>query len=266
MEGEVIAVSGAKGGVGKTTVAVNLAAALDAEGVDVALVDADLRMANLSAVLGIDGETRLHAVLQGEAPVDEAVVETPAGAVLPGETSLDAVGETDPAELAPVVEQLAASRDVVVLDTGGGISHEVALTLGVADVVVLVTTPDDTAVHDAGKTAALTDRVEGSVLGAVLNRARTADDVARARAGLSAPLLAVVPEDRAATGGEPLVRTAPDTAPAEALRGLAETLRAVRETDASAASVETVYDEAWVVSEDDGADDDDGDEVFGLFN
>jgi MinD-like ATPase involved in chromosome partitioning or flagellar assembly len=96
MTGSVLAVVGTKGGVGTTTTAVNLAAALDTAGVDAVVVDADLELPDVAAYLGVTHRPTVHAVLAGVATVEEAVVpgrEVPGAAsmaVLPGRRDLRA--------------------------------------------------------------------------------------------------------------------------------------------------------------------------------
>jgi len=147
--------------VGKTTTAVNVGAALQEKGHDVVVVDADLGMANLGAMLGIDHATSLHEILAGDAAVSEALTDAPGGlTIIPGEQSLDAFADADPAKLRQVIKTLRNAYDVVMIDTGAGLSHEVAVPLGLADGIILVTTPDDVAVGDTVKTPWLADRID----------------------------------------------------------------------------------------------------------
>src|SRR5450631_2194069 len=76
---KVIAVTGGKGGVGKTTVSANLAVAIAAQGRDVMLVDADLGMANVDVVLGLHTRYHLGHVMQGECSLEDAIVTGPHG-------------------------------------------------------------------------------------------------------------------------------------------------------------------------------------------
>ena len=273
MAGYVCTVAGGKGGVGKTTTATNLAAALAARDHEVVVVDADLGMANLAETLGVDPDPSLHAVLAAEATVDEALVEAGNLSVVPGERSLDALPDADPARLRAVVETLRTTHDVVVVDTGAGLSHETAVPLGLADGVLLVTTPDDVAVDDTEKTADLADRVDGSVLGAVVTRVTADTDLAAIEGRLGHPVLGVVPEGLP-DADPPLVAEA-DAPAAEAYRGLAAALEAVLEGE-DPVDVDPAVDEAWFTDEggtedDKGGDDEEGDDEggssgpFGLF-
>jgi septum site-determining protein MinD len=237
MTGHVYALAGGKGGVGKTTSSINLGAALRAAGHDTVVVDADLAMANLGAMVDLPAGPTLHDVLAGEAALREALVWLPAGGpptrsppdegphlvVVPGSRSLDAFADADPGDLGRVLRSLAEAADFVLCDTGAGLSHESAVPLGVADGVVVVTTPDPMAIADAKKTIDFAARAGGTVVGAVLTHAGEETDVSMLADELGVEMLAVVPETDAA-GDEPLVETAPESHAADAYERLAATL------------------------------------------
>ncbi|WP_225335164.1 MinD/ParA family ATP-binding protein [Halomicrobium urmianum] len=280
MAGYVCTIAGGKGGVGKTTTAVNVGVALQEMGHDVVVVDADLGMANLGAMLGIEHGTSVHDVLASGAAVSDALTDAPGGlTIIPGEQSLDAFADADPAKLRKVIRTLRNAYDAVLIDTGAGLSHEVAVPLGLSDGVLLVTTPDDVAVGDTVKTAQLADRIDdgGEVIGAVLNRVTRHTDVPAIADELGHHLLAVVPDDLEATSREPLVLNAPDSRAARAFQGLTAHLDEIFFTGADPGDLETVVEEEWFVEDDeadaaeaegsaDTGDDDESGGVFGLFN
>lgn len=269
MAGYVCTVAGGKGGVGKTTTAVNAGAALQEKGHDVVVVDADLGMANLGAMLGIEHETSLHEILAGDSVVSEALTDAPNGlTIIPGEQSLDAFADADPAKLRQVIKTLRNAYDVVLIDTGAGLSHEVAVPLGLADGIILVTTPDDVAVGDTDKTAQLADRIDGDVVGAVLNRVTRHTDVAQIADRLGFQLLAVVPDDQKATIEEPLVINTPESPAAEAHRQLTDNLDALFFGGSTVNDLETVLEEEWFIEGDEDEDEEEEESggVFGLFN
>jgi septum site-determining protein MinD len=114
MPGYVCTVAGGKGGVGKTTTAVNLGTTLQARSFDTVVVDADLGVANLGRVMDVDYAHRLHEVLAGEARVEAALTRAGEGmTVLPGEVSLEAFADADPAGLREVIEALRERFEVV---------------------------------------------------------------------------------------------------------------------------------------------------------
>src|SRR6056297_430122 len=274
MAGYVCTIAGGKGGVGKTTTAVNVGAGLQELGYDVAVVDADLGMANLGSMLAVEPEKSVHEILAGDAAVSEALTDAPGGlTVIAGEQSLDAFADADPAKLRTVIKTLRAAYDVVIIDTGAGLSHEVAVPLGLADGIVLVTTPDEVAVGDTVKTAQLADRIDGTVIGGLITRVTRHTDVADINERFDFPLLAVVPDDPQATHEEPLVRNEPDSPAADAYLRLTDALEGVFfKGDTAEADLDTIVDDAWFLDEEAAAaDEDDAEEessggVFGLFN
>ena len=263
MSGYVCTVAGGKGGVGKTTTAVNVAAVLEEEGYDAVVVDADLGMANLAAMLEVDPENSIHEVLADDTTVSDAIADVQGGiTIVPGEQSLDAFADADPAELNTVIRTLRNAYDVVLVDTGAGLSHETTVPLGLADGILLVTTPDDVAVGDVVKTAELADRVGGEILGAVVNRATSETDVEAIADEIDDPLLAVIPDDSSAAGMEPLVFNVPDSPTAEAFHGLADLLADVFFDELDPEDAELVMETSWFVDEEEDEDDSGG---FGLF-
>jgi septum site-determining protein MinD len=255
MSGYVCTFAGGKGGVGKTTTAIDVGAALGSAGRDVVVVDADLGMANVAGLLGLDPDLTVHDVLAGGAAVGEALIETRDLTVLPGGRSLEAFAAADPAQLRSVVDTLRDRYEVVLVDTEAGLSHEVTVPLGLADGVVLVTTPDSVAVTDASKTADLAERVDGSVIGGLVTRAARPIDLNAVETRLEAPLLGAVPEDPAAARTEPMVTEAPGSDAARAYSLLARRLERVFFEGAEPTALERVYDPAWFEADDATAED-----------
>jgi len=229
MTGTALAVTSGKGGVGKSTTALNLGVALLAEGHSVALVDADLGMANLGTMVGIESDHTLHDVLAGEADVEEATVtEGESFAVVPGDRDLGGYAAADPAGLPGVLADLAERYEFVVVDAGAGLGYADVVPIEAADEVVLVTTPADTAVGDTAKLAEFSGLVDGALRGVVVTRAGNDTDGEAIAAEIGTELLAVVPEDPAvpesAAAGQSLERHAPDSTAAAAYRRLARVL------------------------------------------
>lgn len=228
----VYAIASGKGGVGKTTTTVNLGTALAGAGERVAVIDADLGMANLAGFVSLEPDSAtLHDVLAGRATIDEATYRLADNIVgVPSGSSLDGYSKTSPEGLADVVETLRKTVHYVLLDVGAGVSHETVLPLGLADGVIVVTVPEPAAVRDAEKTIELTDRAGGSVEGLVVTRTRPAGDVDPERIAeeLDIPLLGTIPEDRAVResiyAGTPLVVHAPRCPAAAAYRRIAADL------------------------------------------
>ncbi|RYF01658.1 MAG: MinD/ParA family protein [Comamonadaceae bacterium] len=149
----IIAVTSGKGGVGKTFVSANLAAALTRRGHRVLVLDADLGLANLDVVLNLHPKITLHDVFTGKAHLEDAVIEAPGGfsVVLAGSGMVEYSRLTPEVrtEFLHVIQTLAPRYDVVLLDTGAGISDVVLFSVSLASEVLIVATPEPTSLTDA---------------------------------------------------------------------------------------------------------------------
>lgn len=149
----ILAITSGKGGVGKTMLSANLAAALARRGEKVLVIDADLGLANLDVVLNLHPRTTLHEVFTGKAPLDQAVIDAPGGF----QVMLAGSGLIEYSRLTPHVrEQLALLLDTVrprydrvLIDTGAGISDIVLYAVSLADEVLVIATPEPPALADA---------------------------------------------------------------------------------------------------------------------
>lgn len=150
---KVLAITSGKGGVCKTFVAANLAAALSRRGQRVLVLDADLGLANLDVVLNLHPKVTLHDVFTGKATVDEAIVKAPGGfSVLLAGSGMVEYSRLTPEvrdEFVRVLRSLLPRFDVVLLDTGAGISDVVLFAVSLAGEVLLVATPEPTSLTDA---------------------------------------------------------------------------------------------------------------------
>ena len=149
----VTAVTSGKGGVGKTFVAANLAAALAGRGERVLVLDADLGLANLDVVLNLQPKVTLHDVFTGAAALDDAILRAPGGfSVLLAGSGLVEYSRLTPevrTQLENIVHTLAPRYDRILLDTGAGISDVVLYAVSLADEVLVVATPEPTSMTDA---------------------------------------------------------------------------------------------------------------------
>lgn len=149
----VLAITSGKGGVGKTNLAVNLSLALRQLGRRVTLVDLDLGLANVDILLDVTPRYNLASVIAGSRSISEVAVETPEGLrLIPGASGIEKLANLTDGERARLIEsfeELHRSTDVIVFDTGAGISKNTTGFLAAADDVVVVTTPEPTAVLDA---------------------------------------------------------------------------------------------------------------------
>ncbi|MFN3166310.1 MAG: MinD/ParA family protein [Phycisphaeraceae bacterium] len=150
---QAIAVSSGKGGVGKSTIAVNLAIMLSRMGRKVALLDADMGTANADVLCNVMPVHTLAHVVAGRKAIEQVIVQTPGGfALIPGASGLAQMAALGVDEREHLVEQFARLEqafDVLLIDTGAGIGPNVLGLLTAADRALIVTTPDPTAITDA---------------------------------------------------------------------------------------------------------------------
>ncbi|WP_281195114.1 AAA family ATPase [Halorubrum sp. F4] len=210
----ILAAAGGKGGVGKTTLAYNVAAALDA-----VVVDADLGMADLPAGRGPD----LHDVLAGRASVTETIRPGPVDVVPCGRT-LAGARASDLTRLADAVEAVERTHGTVVIDCPAGRRADAGVPLAVADACLVVVSPRAFALADAIRTRELARELDAGLVACAVNRVVEEPPADAISDALGAPT-AVVPADprvrRSVVEERPVVEAAPDSAATDAIRELA---------------------------------------------
>ncbi len=148
-----IAVTGGKGGVGKTNVSVNLGVAAAELGQKVMLLDADLGLANIDVVLGLHPQYDLSHVMRGECRLDEVLVEGPAGLkVIPGASGVQALADLSSAEhtgLIRAFSELAGDTELLIVDTAAGISETVLSFSRASHEIVVVVCDEPASITDA---------------------------------------------------------------------------------------------------------------------
>jgi flagellar biosynthesis protein FlhG len=149
----VIAITGGKGGVGKTVVAVNLGAALAAQGRSTMLLDADLGLANVDVLLGLNARLNLEHVVNGECALDDVIVTAPCGLrVVPaasGSVSMATLGRAQHAGLVHAFSRLLEPLDVLLVDTAAGVGEAVVTFSEAAQRVVVVVCDEPASLTDA---------------------------------------------------------------------------------------------------------------------
>jgi len=238
-----IAVSSGKGGVGKTNIAVNLAVALAAQGKRVALLDADLGLANADVLCGITPRATLEDVVTGDRSIDEVMVQAPGGfRLVPGASGVSRLADMGQLQRRVVLEQLMAlerSVDVLVVDTGAGIGANSMAFAAAAHTILVATTPEPTSIADAyGAIKTLVARGCREGIHLVVNMAEDesegvqvharVDRVARAFLNARIAYAGAVPRDAAIPASvrrrEPVLLAAPQAPSSCAIRWIAAAL------------------------------------------
>lgn len=247
----VIAVASGKGGVGKSTVTLNLGIALVKLGRRVVIVDADLGLANLDLMLGISPRKTLWNYINSGTTLWEILVDGPEGIVLlPGGSGIEDMANLSPDQLERLVEAIEAieaAADYLIIDTAAGIHNRVTAFSAAADRVVLVTAPESTAILDAyGLIKATCNHHPSQKFGVVMSMApdmweakrhfEALRNVAEKYTSARLELLGVIPRDEAARTAvnkhEPLLSLFPRSVASGAFMRLGQAVITSMETSA----------------------------------
>ena len=230
----VYTIASGKGGAGKTTTTLNLGTSLAMLGKKTIILDADIGMANLGLLVGLEkSKITLHEVLAGTATVEEATYNGLDGLpenlnIIPCGLSLKGFQDANIDNLKDVVSSIVEDADYVIIDSPAGITKDSVVPLLVADKVLMVANPDLTSLSDALKIKALCEMLERPVEGVVLNRVtsdKTEIDPNKVSELLGLKVLKTIPEDidvkRSAAFKSPVVVNAPDSPSSIEFRKLA---------------------------------------------
>lgn len=238
MAARVITITSGKGGVGKTTTTANLAVALGLLGQRVVAVDADIGLRNLDVVMGLENRVVYDLVdaVEGRCRVRQALIRDKRLAevyLLPAAQTRDKTA-VNPAQMAELCRQLRPDFDYVLIDSPAGIEQGFQNAVAGADEIIIVTTPEVSAVRDADRIIGLVEAGEKGPARLIVNRikadmVRRGDmlDVADVLEVLRVDLLGVVPEDEhiivSTNKGSPIAHEAGLPA-AQAFRNIARRL------------------------------------------
>lgn len=178
---QVICVASGKGGTGKTIVTTNLSILLAREGLRVLLLDADLGMANAHLLLGVSPKHDISSLLAGDQKLEDILVTCAEGVqLIPGGSGFSELAELQDWRfryLAGELRKLEEAADILLVDLSAGISPQVVRFLNAAHEIILVTTPDITALIDAYATIkSLVPFNPNLVVKLIMNRARNEEE------------------------------------------------------------------------------------------
>ncbi len=206
MSANVLTVSSGKGGVGKTTTTANLAVALAANGHKVVCIDADIGLRNLDVVMGLENRIvyDLVDVVEGRCRLRQAMIRDkrlPELYLIPAAQTRDK-SAVSPSDMVRLCDDLRPDFEWILIDSPAGIERGFRNALAPADIVLVVTNPEVSAVRDADRIIGLVDAEEKGPARLVINRLNptlvkrgdmlTADDVLEL---LAIELIGVIPED-----------------------------------------------------------------------
>lgn len=240
MSAKVITITSGKGGVGKTTVTANLAAALAMQGHKVVTMDADIGLRNLDVVMGLENRIvyDLVDVIEGRCRLRQAMIKDkrqPELYLIPAAQTRDKMA-VSPSDMVLVCDQLRQEMDYIVIDSPAGIERGFRNAIAPADQVIIVTNPEVSAVRDADRIIGLVEAEEKGPAKLLINRLKPAmvargdmlsiEDVIDI---LAIDLIGVIPEDESilvgSNQGTPVAMTSVNGASAsQAFRNIAQRL------------------------------------------
>lgn len=179
----VICIASGKGGTGKTVVTTNLSILLSRAGLKVLIFDADLGLANAHLLLGVSPKHDISEVIGGRQRLSDIIVECEANLrLIPGGSGFSELADLNYTEVCRLMDELRVcedASDIVLVDLSAGISPQVMRFLNASHDVIIVTTPDVTAMLDAYATIkALSERGRGAGAKIIVNQARDRNEAA----------------------------------------------------------------------------------------
>jgi septum site-determining protein MinD len=197
---KLIVITSGKGGVGKTTTAINLGAAINHFGGNVLVIDGNLSTPNIGIHLNSpEVPINLNHVLMRKVEPYEAVYEHESGMkIMPSSLSVRELRKIKPDRIKDFKEDFKRIADYVIVDSSAGLGHETTSVMSMADELIIVTNPEIAAITDALKTVKLAEQMRIPVAGTIVTRVRK-DNIEMqpetVKEMLEIPILGMVPED-----------------------------------------------------------------------
>ncbi len=222
-----------KGGVGKTTTALNIATALNNFKRDVVVVDGNLTTPNIGVHLGTPVvSVTLHDVIKGRRKINEAMYMHPSGLkVVLASIALEELKNMDPHELKFKLKQLYGKTEMVIVDSAAGLGEESIAVMDSIDEALVIVNPSLPSITDALKAVSMAEERGVTVLGIVVNRVtkdRYELSLSNIEALIERPILGVIPEDKSVRKSlamkHPVVYSHPHSAASVAFKKLAAEL------------------------------------------
>jgi len=197
---KIIVITSGKGGVGKTTTAINLGAAMNYFGKDVLIIDGNLTTPNVGIHLNSpEVPINLNHVLSGKADAYEAVYEHESGIkIMPSSLSIKELSKIKPERVKDFKEDFKKISDYIIMDSAAGLGTEALSIINMADELIIVTNPEMPAITDALKTIKLAEQMKRPISGVIVTRVRKNDfemTPETVKEMLEIPILGMVPED-----------------------------------------------------------------------
>ncbi len=228
--GKVYIIISGKGGVGKTTSAINLGISINELGKEVIIVDANLTTPNIGLHLGSPiVPITLNHVINNKAKIEEAIYEHESGAkIMPASLSIGELKSINHEKLPDITKKLKKISDYVFLDSSAGLGEESKSAMKAADEVIIITNPEISAVTDALKTIKIAEEMEKPVIGVIITRhegRKWEMDIPTIHDMLEVPVLGIIPEDNSVKESQRMknavIRTHPTSKAARAYNKIA---------------------------------------------